>query len=98
MTLLESLEDTDNDAPVDATSTLLGTDFDGDIQDGFGLIKRLSTSQMVHDCLVTNLYRYEIIEQVDLNSRPFVILNLVCGKVAVSSQTFWFTLSAATPF
>ena len=79
--------DTDNDAPVDATSTLLGTDFDGDIQDGLELIKRLSTSQMVHDCLVTNLYRYGMHRtETDLDQTPFVNCRHT-WQVAVSSQT-----------
>ncbi|MGC6506773.1 MAG: DUF1588 domain-containing protein [Myxococcota bacterium] len=55
---LGAWRDTDNGAPVDATSSLLGTDFDGDIQDGLELVNLLSSSEMVHDCLVTNLYRY----------------------------------------
>ena len=58
MTLLELGGTLTMTPPSMRQAHLLGTDFDGDIQDGLELIKRLSTSQMVHDCLVTNLYRY----------------------------------------
>lgn len=49
---------TDNDAPVDASGELVGTDVDGPVRDAVELIETLASSRTVYDCAVTNVYRY----------------------------------------
>ena len=50
--------DTDAGQPVDASGALVGTDVDGPVEGALDLIRRLASSRQVHDCAVTQLYRY----------------------------------------
>ncbi len=49
---------TDNGAPVDTTGELVGTDVDMPVADAIDLIEALAGSRDVHDCAVTQLWRY----------------------------------------
>jgi len=73
--------DTDNGAPVNASGEIVQTDIDRGVTNAIDMVEALAQSRQVHDCAVSNLYRYAMHRSVtDLDNESLFALQ----------ERFWF--------
>ena len=71
-----------NGHPIDSSGHLLGTDQDGSVRNAVELAEKLGASRIVHDCYVTNWFRYNTGRDIKASDAP---------HLAYLQQEFWNT-------